>query len=129
MEESKTAATGLFEPASVVSAMEVVATRFTEGKTTKGRDIAEDTGLAESIVAHMLGHLVEHHLLHWVDAEESAVTLARPPEKISAEELLHIGFQLADEGSMGRRSGLIEKLRAAQRELAANMTLATLVNS
>jgi hypothetical protein len=55
------------------------------------------------------------------------VTLARPPEQISGERLLEIGFSLVDEGGVGRQSPLLLRLREAQRHMASEMTLSSML--
>jgi hypothetical protein len=48
---------------------------------------------------------------------------------MDANEFLELGYRLLDEASHGRRSVLSERLREAQKELAGQMTLATLVQA
>jgi len=55
------------------------------------------------------------------------VALARPPEQVSADRLIEIGYSLVDEGRVGRQSRLIEMLRDAQKRLAGQATLASLL--
>ena len=65
-------------------------------------------------------------MLNRVDGDEERVCLARAPESISAAELIDVAFQLVDDDSRGRPSGLIDRLREAQRNLASQQTLAGL---
>ncbi len=117
---------GLFDPVSVVTVMEVIAARFNEGKSTGARFVAEACSLPEAVVVTIVGRLVESGILHRVETEENAVALARPPEQVTAEELIEIGFQLVDDASSSRHSPLVERLRLAQRSLAGQTTLANL---
>ena len=54
------------------------------------------------------------------------MSLARPPEQISAESLIDIGYSLVDEGGTGRHSAFVQRLRAAQKRLARHATLGSL---
>jgi DNA-binding IscR family transcriptional regulator len=119
---------GLFDPVSVVTVMEVIAARFKSGKSTGNRFIAEASSLPEVVVTSILGRLVDVGILHRVETEENAVTLARPPEQVTAEELIEVGFQLVDGASSSQNSPLVERLRSAQRSLASQTTLANLVS-
>ena len=75
----------------------------------------------------VLDRLAEKHLVHWLDGEVRTVSLARPPEQVTADELIQIGYQLVDASGLGQRSSLVERLRAAQQQLAERTTLASLV--
>ena len=77
----------------------------------------------------MLDRLVEDGLIHRLDRDDSSYSLAKPPENISAEQVIELGFSLVDEAAGGRQSALLERLRAAQRSLAAQATLATLMGA
>jgi DNA-binding IscR family transcriptional regulator len=82
--------------------------------------------LPESTVAIMLEHLVEAGILHRLETESGAVALARPPEQISADQLIEIGFRMVDEGGTDDRPALLDHLRDAQKNLARKATLASL---
>ncbi len=120
---------GISDPASVVTAMEVVAQRFAVGQSTTMRHIAEEAHLPEATVSELIRSLIDAGIVHRVEGQDGAVSLARPPEQIRAEELIEIGFALADAGGAGYQSKLISKLRQAQKTLAARFTLASLVTS
>ena len=125
--QPKPTTTDMLDPTSVVTIMQIAAERFAAGHSTTARQISESSSLSESVVAVLLARLVEEGVLHRLDRDAGAVTLARPPEQVSADQLIQIGFDLADEGGPARRSKLVERLRQAQRQLAGKTTLATLV--
>jgi membrane protein len=127
MEERRQQRTGMLDPASILLVMEAVAQRFNEGKMTTTRRLAEMTDMPEAMVSHMIDRLCRAELVCRVESEEGAVTLARPPEQITADRLMEIGFGLTDETDAMRRSELLRKLREAQRDLTRDTTLATLV--
>ncbi len=117
---------GLVDPAAVLLVMQVVARNFQSARPTTSREIAEGTAVPEATLVRMVDELVIAGVLHRLDREDGAVTLARPPDQISADELIDIGYRMVDEGAAGRHSVIIQKLRDAQRKLAGQMTLARL---
>jgi membrane protein len=125
--EDKRPQNGLVDPMSVLNMMEIITERFGQGLHTTARQIADETLVHESMVFCILDRLVERGVLHRVEGKEPGVTLARPPEQISGDALLEIGYSLADEGGAGRQSLLIQRLRDAQRNLAGQATLASIL--
>jgi DNA-binding IscR family transcriptional regulator len=107
--------------------MGVVAERFRRAAATTAPDISEATGVAEVTVTTMLDRLVAAGLLHRLEGDGGGVTLARPPDRIAASELMEVGFALVDQSASGSRPALLERLRAAQQTLAAQSTLAQLL--
>jgi membrane protein len=117
--------TGLVDPTSVLLVMQYVARQFDHSRPTTAREITDEVALPESTVVQMIEYLITAGILHRLDREDGAVALARPPDQVSADELIEVGYRLADEG-VERRSALIERLREAQKRLAGQMTLANL---
>ena len=118
----------LVDPASVLTVMEVIAARFDSSQATSARQVADESSLPETTVARMFDRLADAGLLHWLDKDQKSVTLSRPPDQISADKLIEIGFQLVDEGSGEHKPALVERLRDAQRSLAGQVTLASMVS-
>lgn len=121
--------TGVLDPASILLVMEEIARQFMQGKTASLRRIAEFTSMPESTVAEMVKRLQDAQLVHRVDQDRdtSAVTLARPPERITADELMAVGFAMADDGRPHGKSDMLKRLREAQQALAADATLASMM--
>jgi membrane protein len=117
------------EPVSVLTVMELIAERFAAARMTTVAQIVKATLLPEPIVRLIVERLAEAGMLHRLSGEEQAICLAKPPEQIAAGQLLEIGFGLATEGRGRLHSPLGEPLRNAQRRLAAEATLASLVAS
>jgi membrane protein len=117
--------TGLVDPTSVLLVMQFVARQFEESRPTTAREITDEIALPESTVVQMIEYLIAAGILHRLDRDDGAVALARPPDQVSADELIEVGYRLADEG-VERRSALIERLRDAQKSLAGQVTLAAL---
>ena len=118
--------TGLVDPATVLAVMQVVAYYFGQSQPTTARQVADETALPEATLVRMLDQLVLGGFLHRLDREDGAVTLAKPPDQIAADDLIEIGYRMVDEGRGGRRSALVQRLREAQKSIAGQMTLATL---
>lgn len=125
--EEKLPQNGLVDPVQVVNVMEIVTERFAQGLSTSAREITDQTCIPENLVARMTERLGKAGLIHRVDGAENSVTLARPPEQISGESLLEIGYALVDEGGVGRVSPLVGRLREVQKRLAGETTLAALI--
>ncbi len=124
--QPKPAAVGLLDPAAIIPVMEIVAERFAGGQPTTARHAAEVCSLPEEAVAQMYARLIEQRVLYSVDAGANSVSLALPADKVSAERLMQIGFELVDEPA-GHKSEFVKRLREAQQALARQTTLATLV--
>lgn len=125
--EEKRAQNGLVDPATVLVVMELITERFVESKPTTPRLIADETAIAESVVAQIVDRLVHDKLLVRLSGEDCAVSLACPPENVSAQELIELGYAMVDQGQTGRRSPFLARLRAAQTTMAGKATLASLL--
>jgi DNA-binding IscR family transcriptional regulator len=119
--------TGLVDPTSVLLVMQFVARQFEDSRPTTAREIADELALPESTVVQMIDYLITAGILHRLDRDDGAISLARPPDQVSADELIEVGYRLADEG-VDRRSAVIERLRDAQKALAGQVTLANLAS-
>ena len=120
--------TGLVDPASILVVMEIVGERFQQAQSTTASKIAGRSGIPEATVLIMLDRLVEERVLHRLEEGEGAFVLARPPERIDAKELIELGFSLVDDGGqIADRPPLVQKLREAQRALAAGAALTELL--
>jgi DNA-binding IscR family transcriptional regulator len=118
---------GLVDPAAVLVVMEVINERFVAGLPTTAREITDQTRIPEPIAHQILNRLAQAGMVHFLETEDRAVTLARPGEQICADRLIEIGYSMVDEGSRGRESRLVQRLREAQKRLAAQTTLASLL--
>jgi len=111
------------DPAAVVTLMDAVAQRFAGGDSSDVADLVADTGLPEAAVERIVAHLVGRGMLKRL-ANEDGVVLGRPAERIDTAELIRIGFEIADDGTRRSRGGLLTRIRAAQTDLAAGLSLA-----
>ena len=119
------APTGLVDPLAVLPVMQLVAERFGEGKTTSRSEMIEALALPHVVIDRIVEALVEDGTLHRINRPDRAVALAHPPENVRVDRLLQIGYELVDDGGK-RKPALLDKLRAAQAEAAAQANLASL---
>jgi len=117
---------GMVDSTSVVLLMEVIAEGFESGQPASLAHVVEETGLPEPVAVEILDRLVQRGFVHRVANREAAFTLARPPEAITTESLIEFGHGMLHERHGRRKSPAVEALRLAQRDLAADATLAGL---
>lgn len=125
--ERKASQHAVFDPSSVVVVMEVIAEHFTQGRRCNLRHISQATGIPESTIAQMVEPLLKAGLVHRLDGDENGLTLAKPPDTITAAELLDIGFNLTAGYDRSAQSSLVRQLRRVQQDEAAKSTLASIV--
>ena len=114
--------TGLVDPTSVLLVMQVVARYFEASHATTAREIADEVSMSEQTVILMLDHLTTAGIVHRLD-QDGSIAMARPPDQVSAGELLDIGYRMCDESEAARSSPIIRRLRDAQKGLAGQITL------
>jgi len=102
--------------------MQVVARSFEASQATTAREIADEVSMSEQTVILMLDDLTTAGIVHRLD-QDGAISMARPPDQVSAEELLEIGYKMCDESEASRASSIIRRLRDAQKGLAGQITL------
>lgn len=123
--QQERAETGLTEPATVISVMDVVSDRFSLGETTSVQQIAESLVLPTSVVRRICDNLVARGFLHQLDSATDELSLAKPADQITAAELLDVGFTMVDRPGV-ERLPLLTRLRDVQRDLALKQCLADL---
>ncbi len=114
------------EPSAIVQLMEHIARDFQDGQGSDVNDVIDDMGLPEQLINVIIRELTDEGYLHSLAGEKQAVTLAKPPENVSAEALMDIGFSMIDI-QRNSRYDLADRLRDAQRKLLSNESLASLV--
>ncbi|VAX42757.1 hypothetical protein MNBD_PLANCTO03-361, partial [hydrothermal vent metagenome] len=121
----------LVEPLALVRVAVEVAREFVVGKTAVVADIARSVGLDERTALTMLERLDEAGVLHRVreGQEQEAFALARPASEIAAGELLDLAGRLVEGQGEHEENDRLRRLRRAQQEAAAGMSLADLVGS
>ncbi|MFT7465383.1 MAG: DNA-binding IscR family transcriptional regulator, partial [Pseudohongiellaceae bacterium] len=98
--------------------------RFAQGQPSSLEWLASEVGLAESTLSVICTKLADAGLVHGLAAGTDTVTLARPPEQISVETVIDVGFRLVDGEAGAPPSELVAGLRAAQRRFAESQHLA-----
>ncbi len=116
--EQGMAAREVVDPETLLVMMELIAERFQEGQPTTAGDISAALSVAEATVRRVLERLVREGWLHQVERAEPAVSLAVPPDQLQPTTFLDMGHRWLDERRGGRRSPLVDSLRAAQHSVA-----------
>ncbi len=118
----------IIDPASILAVTAGVAKRFECGKPTEPRDLCAEVGIPEGIIRQMLERLAAAGVVIPVRSEESAngqFTLARPPDRISAVDVLKVGEDLA--GGV-RTDAVHEAMHEARVGRVKSRTLASFLN-
>lgn len=118
----------IVDPASILAVISVVADRFDQGLPADAAMVADRTGLDGAIITKMLDRLAERTLIHQVrhQDQDGWFVLARPPQAISAAEILGLGDELA--GTMSQSQDLMSRLRAARLDAVRDRPLAALMD-
>jgi len=116
----------IVEPTAVVRVMQTVADAFHRGHSLTHQQISEKSLIPASISKLIVDRLISAGLVHALESDKSSICLAKPPDQVSLEQLMQIGFQLADHGDHRDRAGIFETIREVQRNAVANRTLATI---
>lgn len=120
------------DPGATLAVMAALARRFDEGQPAEASALARDLNLPAAIVKEMLQRLAAAGLVNRVvragengsDVPEYA--LSRPAERISAEEVVKVGEDLA---GTSVRGPVGEAMRAARREAVRDRTLAAFLDN
>ena len=118
---------GLIDPAAILPVMAAISRAFQEGRAVSKEQIVAETGLRLELVGLMLERLEQRDFLHEVEGGDN-FALARPPEQISASDLMDVAFDLVDDTAIKAHAPILERLRDVQRKLAANTTLLALTD-
>lgn len=119
------------DPAAILSVLAVLARRFNDGEPVDARTIAKQLAIPEPMVSAMLEQLAAsgHVLKVEYKDQDGFYSLARPPEKIDAEEVLKLGEALtgrampaaADIGQIG------QVMRESKLATVRNRSMASLI--
>lgn len=132
-EPGDTAGPAFVDPVSILSVMAMLARRFNEGQPVNAPLLASGLALQEPIVKQMLESLSDAGFVLRVQHEERPgyYSLARPPERIEASEILKVGEDLAgrvrpDAEALGQFG---EALRESRQAVVQNRTLASFIEA
>ncbi len=126
--EKRQSESAIVDPSTVIVIMQQIASRFAGGKPTEIADAARAAGIPETIAERILAALVDAGLLYRLAEPESALTLSRPPQEISIDDLLDVGQQMAGQDVDHEPTmRLLEILQRAQRDAGGATTLAALI--
>jgi membrane protein len=96
-EERRRSRQPVVDPASILVVAVEIARRFADGKPSDHSTLHEATGVDERVIADMLERLAGAGILHRLSSgeQEGTYALSKPPETISAIEVLKIGESLS----------------------------------
>ena len=115
----------MVDPAAILTIMGLISDGFTEGHSLDAQQVVRRTGLPTSFVTAVLQRLEQRGFINQLERNDG-YSMARPPEQVTASELMDVAFELVDDSSARCANPLLERLREAQRALAAETTLAGL---
>lgn len=119
------------DPASILTLMAAMARRFNDGQPVDPPFLAAKLALHEPIVRQMLERLAGAGLVLRVEHKDKPgyFALARPPERIEAEQVLKIGEELAGQLRPGveEMGKFGDALRESRLALVQNRSLASIV--
>lgn len=121
------------DPAAILSVMAVMARRFTDGQPVDAPALSKQLTIYEPIITQMLDRLTAsgHVLKVQFEDKEGYYSLARPPERIDAEEVLKLGDELAGRAASGGDDlGRIgQNLRESRLATVRSRTIASLIEA
>lgn len=117
----------LADPGLVLVVAVEVARRFARGESAEVDQVARELSAEEPVVRLLMDRLVEGGVLHRVERgrEDTGYALARPPESVSAGEVLKAGDGLT--GAAGSPAGLLSELGRARLDAVGDRTLADVI--
>lgn len=125
----------LCDPQWFIPMMACISRGFEEGRILSGEELSQHLGLPTRTVVAMANKLEEAKLVHRIQPlgrDDPGYALAQPPDRITLVELLDLGYHLTtNDGSqeLTRQPGwqFVERLASSQRDLAGELTLASLL--
>lgn len=119
------------EPSRAVSVAVAIAEAFQRGGVAHADRLAESAGMDEPTLRLLMNRLEEGRIVHRVmdESRYEAWTLSRPAELIQVAELVEVGQVLAGPVEPGTGGELILKIRKAQVDAVAGLSLASLVTT
>jgi membrane protein len=118
----------IVDPASILLVAATIARRFYRGESSTSADVAEDSGIDETVIVEMMEVLAAQGCLHRIaqDGEEGAFVLAKPPESIQLADVLALGERMASH-ERGPSLEMLGELTHVRKALVGDRTLAELV--
>ncbi|TWU41159.1 ribonuclease BN/unknown domain fusion protein [Novipirellula aureliae] len=116
------------DPDWMLPIMVEVSDAFKRGKSIDIQELADQLGLSSSVVHEMGDKLIEAGLLRRVSmgvGQNDALTLARPAERITIQEVLKLAHQSRPTNNHPAWQALAD-LKKAERDSAGDKTLATI---
>jgi len=111
---SALSAPDVFEPAEAIPCFAALCDRFREGKGASVDTLVRAAAIAPANARRLLADFEKAGLAHRIDGDERRYAPSRPPEAISQQEVLRVGFALSDGGAECHAADTIAELREAQ---------------
>jgi membrane protein len=121
----------IVDPAATLSLMGAMARRFESGKPAEAADLSADLRIPTTVARDMLAGLQRAGLVNRIQrsddngSDEPLYALARPPERIGAEEVLKVG----DEMSRAAADPAADTVRQARTRAVQGRDLASLMGN
>ncbi|MAC19349.1 MAG: hypothetical protein CMJ23_06645 [Phycisphaerae bacterium] len=112
----------LVDPSVAIQLVRRVATEFEIGQPISIRELSGDLALDTNLLHRLVDGLDQSGVLRRLDSPDE-ITLARPAHLIDLDEVLNVGFELADDPAMGT-DPIQTRLRDAQRAALVSLNLA-----
>jgi membrane protein len=121
---------GVVDPAIVITLVALLSKRVAQGESANAATLAGELGVQEGIVSQMLDKLVAAGIVNRVVKEdhEGFFALAKPPDRISAEEALRVGEELITQPP-DSAGPIAAALRKARLDMVRGRTLASMLEA
>lgn len=121
---------GLVDSTAVLAVAATLGRAFDDGRGLDAGSIASDAGLSGRAAEALVAALHRAGVVHRLEGDEDGpgdVTLSRPAERIAVRDLLDAGRATSASADTDDTNDLVNQLRQAQQDAAADRTLRDLI--
>ena len=111
----------LVAPSIAIQLVKRVGLGFETGQPVTREDLANELGIEPALARRLIDRLTDSGVLARLDPPDR-ITLARPATAIDLDQVLEIGFELA-EGPVGSSDPILDRLRDAQKSALQGLQL------
>ena len=104
----------LNDPASAVPMVVAIAERFEKGQHATLAHLSGATGMPEPVIDELIARLVDDGIINRVESADAAFSLARPPDRILAADVLASAQRISSTQTTGRMEAWIEGVQSAR---------------
>ncbi|MCC6661348.1 MAG: YihY family inner membrane protein [Phycisphaerales bacterium] len=121
----------IVDPSAILTVTVALAERFENGKTASASELSEQLGVQRPVVEQMLACLARGGMVHRLEQETNdedtdRFALARPPERIMAEDVLALGLDLEGSPAPGPAGRTTETIRQCRIDAMKGRDVASL---